>query len=227
MEYLKYKLQNPVVRWVCLALALVAVMALIASAAGAFKQPLDEDEEDEKDTVVRDPNVLLVADCESVDGFKNLKFGGNFATEVNTQYKTQGYASVGGFCNDVTFSYAETVFTGWYQLDEPMDITGMTHYVFDIYVDNPNAFNGAFYTVELNSDEDPDTHEIQTQYLSFSGLVEGWNTVKIPLTNFTGKIGSFDPTNFTMVRFYNGSTSGGGSYNGGVYFDNIRFVKEG
>ena len=72
----------------------------------------------------------------------------------------------------------------------------------------------------------PNYNEIQTKGLVFSDLVEGWNTVKVPLADFTGKIGSFDASNLVFLRMYNGT---GYTYDlsGVIHFDNIRFVKEG
>lgn len=222
IKFLKMKLQNKALRWLCIILAAVAVFGMVAAATGHLKKPLEEEEDED----ILYPNVILISDCESVDGFKRLKFGGNFVSNVNKQYKTQGFASVGGTYTNISFEYAEAVFSVWYQVDKPVDISDMTHYVFDIYVDDPSAFNGCNYTIELNSADIPDKHEIQTKGLLFTGLVEGWNTVEVPLTSFTSQIGSFDPTNFTGVRFYSGGV-GTAPKSGQVYFDNIRFVKEG
>lgn len=229
ITFLKMKLQNKVLRWLCIVLAIVAVLGALAAATGAFRARVVEDEddedEDEIEDIVVDPNVILITDCESFEGFKGVNFGGKSVWAVSS-IKPEGDCSIGSNYQDVDYVYAQSLFTFEFFPESSVNISDMTHFVFDIYVSNPTDLNGNNYTIELNSAEKSDYDEIQTKGLIFSGLVEGWNTVKIPLANFTGKIGSFDASNLVFLRMYNGT---GYTYDlsGEIYFDNIRFEKEG
>ena len=229
ITFLSMKLQNKALRWLCIILALAAVMGAIAATTGVFKQPQEDEEEDEDEEpvedVVVDPNVMLFADCETMDGWKRIKIGGVYIDDVITVHQTQGKSSIGGTLNGADYIYSERVFSLHYVPVAPVDISNMTHFVFDFFVENPSVFEWAAYTVEIGSVESFDQYEIQTSGLTFNGLKVGWNTIELDLSLFNDADGLFDPTNVVRMRMYNG---GGGPSNctGEICFDNFRFIKK-
>ena len=227
ITFLKLKLQNKALRWICILLAAVAVFGVIGTVTGAFKQPIEEEEDDDELQVVPpdvdSSAVILFVDCEPTTLWWDYKIGGYTEPMYDYERKTQGSSSVGDYIGGVDYSYSAGVFRLNY-VGDPVDITDMTHVAFDIYVENPSCFNGNHFSFEIGSSNVCDEFEIQASNQLFEGLVEGWNTIEIDISEMREYGFGFDPTHVIRVRIYN--SSGNGIVTGDLLFDNFRFVKK-
>lgn len=213
--------EKPIVRFLTIFLAAAAVLGLIVAAV----KPYEEKEGDGRGS----PNVILFADCDSVTGMQECKIGGARIGTVNHTYFTQGSGALGGDMAGASYVYSTNVFYLWYQADMAVDISNMTHFAFDIYVQDASQLNGNLYTVEIGSTEEYDTDEIQTTGMSFEGLKNGWNTIELELSAMgpsddVSPDQAFDPTHTVRFRIYNGAS--GGTADGLLLFDNFRFLRK-
>ena len=71
---------------------------------------------------------------------------------------------------------------------EATDITGTNFLVFELYISNAAAITDKQTFLELTSGGEADKEESAMQFFP-SGLVDGWNTVVIPVADFTEETG--------------------------------------
>ncbi|MBQ7337153.1 MAG: hypothetical protein IJW40_01730 [Clostridia bacterium] len=86
------------------------------------------------------------------------------------------------------------------------DITGAANLVVEMYVSHPDYLNGKTFEMEIGSDGKPDNEENAyvaafSQYAEGGALVEGWNTITIPMTNWAS--GTADLTRMNDLRWFN------------------------
>jgi flagellar hook-basal body complex protein FliE len=87
-------------------------------------------------------------------------------------------------------------------MSRPLDIRNMTHFVFDFYVSNAAQINGQQFFFEFSSSGTCDMEEIQYAWTA-KNLVDGWNTVEIPLAFFTVSVGKCDLSAVNFWRVFN------------------------
>lgn len=174
-------------------------------------------------TVYADDEGVYVSDCDSTSGW-SCYIGDGMA--VDTSVKTQGKGSLkfwqtGGFC-------------GLYKLQNTIDISQMSYFIFDMLPQATDWFEkaGCAYLVISSRQDgggyaDIESGEWTEKALKISlkgvSLGEGWNTVNIPL-DFSAAALGFDPTKITKVgifglQYYQRQ---GENVN---YIDNVRFAK--
>ena len=106
---------------------------------------------------------------------------------------------------------------------EATDITGTNFLVFELYISNAAAITGKQTFLELTSGGEADKEESAMQFFP-SGLVDGWNTVVIPVADFTEETGGkLDPTRLNYIRWFN-NASINVPENFQMNLDNIRFM---
>ena len=209
-----------------IAIILIAVMSFGIIGSLLAGRDVPEENETGHSHPVSSSDVLLFADCDSLDGWKEVKIGGLYPEAINTQIKTRGLGSVGGTVTDAEFIYSTKVFLLHYETSKALDISNMTHFAFDMYVEDAAAFEGKHFTVEIGSTYQVDVNELQSKGLRFAGLKDGWNHIELDLDAMKTyeTAASFDPTNTVRFRVYNGD--GGGSYSGLLLFDNFYFTNK-
>lgn len=224
---------KPGVRVLVVLLAAVMVFGLIGSVVNKVRLEKAEQEEEEEEEQKKDKDkvdedtTIIMADCDSADNWVKVNLESSDLSDfVNTDIKTEGSGSVGGKIRSTGFYGATSTFWLHYYRDDAIDITGMTHFVFDMYVEDASKINGAFYTFELGTGSETDTAEKQTHGAKFDGLVDGWNTIEIDLSvlHEVNQYDPFLPECVKRFRLYNGE--GPEVYSGLLLFDNFRFIKK-
>ena len=92
----------------------------------------------------------------------------------------------------------------YYQNPEaPMDIAHLKYVEFDIYFTDVDAIKDVVFEVEINSSGDWDKNDLFCRKaIKDYNLVDGWNHVKIPLSEMINENGPFDASAVKWIRLF-------------------------
>ena len=137
-------------------------------------------------------------ECDFMESFKdkaNVRYRG-FWTAGSTH-------TAGGFM----FSYGED------KKAEAIDISNMEFLEFDVYVSDIAAIADVEFSFELTSGGTADKEESARKFKGKdTGWVNGWNHVKWNLKEFSVANGTFDPSRWNYIRWYNDTKLTVGEY---------------
>ena len=185
-KFLKFMCKAAWVKWLCIGLAVIMAGGILMTLAPAEETP--------GKTKI---NRIVVSDCDSLDGW--MAGDNTYSLYLDKNNLRTGVGAIGA---DLELGYKtyNTQMIATYLRTDPVDISSMTHFAFDIYVSDMSVMSSACLLIEVGSHEKYDVAEIRTMFF-FSDLKEGWNHVEIPLEAVTDKWSGFESYSKTAEQY--------------------------